>query len=101
MEMIYADTVIGINFNNGVVKLMLANQDLTKNIEDEEGEPEEIQMKTSNAISMPLPGFLYMVSVIETLLKDPKMTDTIKKYTEAGILQKPPATPKKRAKASA
>lgn len=85
MEEIYADTILGINFNNGVVKLVLANQDLEGVIENEQ-QGEELKMKSNRVIHMPLAGFLYSASVIENLLTDPKMIDTIEAYKKAGIL---------------
>ena len=90
MEEIYADTIVGINFNNGVIKMVLANQDL-ENVLNNEGATEEVNMKSTKVVNMSLPGFLYAASVIDSLLKDPKMIETIKKYTEAGILKTAPA----------
>ena len=98
MEEIYADTIVGINFNNGVVKMVLANQDL-ENILNNEGASEEVNMKSTKVLNMSLPGFLYAVSVIESLLKDPKMVSTIEQYTKAGILKtaEPEGSPKTKA----
>ena len=90
MEEIYADTIVGINFNNGVIKMVLANQDL-ENVLNNEDATEEVKMKSTKVVNMSLPGFLYAASVIDSLLKDPKMVETIKKYTEAGILKTAPA----------
>ena len=85
MEEIYADTIVGINFNNGVVKMVLANQDLENVLENDSSE--EVKMKSNRVINMSLPGFLYSASVIESLLKDPKMVETIENYKKAGILK--------------
>jgi hypothetical protein len=86
MEEIYADTIVGINFNNGVVKMVLANQDLENVLSEDNTSNEEVKMKSNRVINMSLPGFLYSASVIESLLKDPKMVDTIEAYKQAGIL---------------
>lgn len=86
MEEIYADTIVGINFNNGVVKMVLANQDLENALSDDAQE-EDVKMKSNRVINMSLPGFLYAASVIESLLKDPKMVETIESYKKAGILK--------------
>lgn len=87
MEEIYADTIIGINFNNGVVKIVLANQDLENVLSEDNSEAGEVKMKSNRVINMSLPGFLYSASVIDSLLKDPKMVKTIEAYTKAGILK--------------
>lgn len=88
MEEIYADTLVGINFNNGVVKLVLANQDLENILKEGNDDLDgDIKMKSNRVITMSLPGFLYSASVIENLLKDPKMIDTIEAYKKAGILK--------------
>ncbi len=89
MEELYADTLIGINFNNGVVKLVLASQDLESIIKpDGSHNDEKLNMKSNRVINMPLSGFLYSVSVIENLLKDPKMVQVIESYQKAGLLPK-------------
>jgi hypothetical protein len=87
MEEIYADTIVGINFNNGVVKIVLANQDLENVLSEDNSEAGEVKMKSNRVINMSLPGFLYSASVIDSLLKDPKMIKTIEAYTKAGILK--------------
>ena len=86
MEEIYADTIIGINFNNGVVKMVLANQDLENVLDENNSDTGEVNMKSNRVINMSLPGFLYSASVIESLLKDPKMIENIEAYTKVGIL---------------
>ena len=96
MEEIYADTIIGINFNNGVVKIVLANQDLENVLSEDNSEAGEVKMKSNRVINMSLPGFLYSASVIDSLLKDPKMVKTIEAYTKAGILKN--QEPKSKAK---
>ena len=35
---------------------------------------------------MPLPGFLYACSVIQSFMQDDKMQATVQKYREAGFL---------------
>ena len=88
MEELYADTIVGINFNNGVVKMVLANQDLENVLTDDNSTSEgDVKMKSNRVINMSLPGFLYSASVIESLLKDPKMLATIEAYKKAGILK--------------
>jgi len=87
MEEIYADTIVGINFNNGVIKMVLASQDLENVLDENNSDAGEVKMKSNRVINMSLPGFLYSVSVIESLLKDPKMIETIEAYKKAGILK--------------
>mgnify|MGYP000644192487 CR=1 FL=1 len=87
MEEIYADTIVGINFNNGVIKIVLASQDLENVLSEDDNKTKEVKMKSNRVINMSLPGFLYSASVIESLLKDPKMVQTIESYTKAGILK--------------
>ncbi len=87
MEEIYADTIVGINFNNGVIKIVLASQDLENVLEEDSENKSEIKMKSNKVINMSLPGFLYSASVIDSLLKDPKMIKTIEAYQKAGIIK--------------
>ncbi len=87
MEEIYADTIIGLNFNNGVIKMVLASQDLENVLSGDNKDKGDVNMKSNKVINMSLPGFLYGVSVIESLLKDPKMIKTIEAYKKAGIIK--------------
>jgi hypothetical protein len=43
-------------------------------------------LKDLGQITMPLNGFLYMLSVIEGLMKDDKMKDMIQRFQAAGII---------------
>ncbi len=99
MEEIYADTILGINFNNGVIKMVLASQDLENVLSEDNTDNSEVKMKSNRVINMSLPGFLYAASVIESLLKDPKMIETIEAYTKAGILKQEEPKSKKSIKA--
>ncbi|WP_073014953.1 hypothetical protein [Roseibium suaedae] len=48
--------------------------------------PEDMEARLKQQVLMPLPGFLYMLSVIKGLMDDPKMQEVINKYTELGLL---------------
>ena len=65
-------------------------------LSEDNSEAGEVKMKSNRVINMSLPGFLYSASVIDSLLKDPKMVKTIEAYTKAGILKN--EEPKSKAK---
>jgi len=67
--------------------MVLASQDLENVLDENNSDAGEVKMKSNRVINMSLPGFLYSVSVIESLLKDPKMIETIEAYKKAGILK--------------
>ncbi|WP_138472987.1 peptide chain release factor 1 [Poseidonocella sp. HB161398] len=85
MQDIYVDTVTAINFSNGVVRMVMVDQDpaaIARPVPDEDAP----RMREKQQVIMPLPGFLYMVSVIKGLVDDPKMQEIIARHVSAGLL---------------
>lgn len=82
---VYADTVSAINFNNGNVKFFLVDQDPEEVVKAEK-DPSEMTPRMKQQVIMPLPGFLYMTSLILNLIEDPKMQALVEKYVELGLL---------------
>ncbi len=91
MNDVYVDTVSAINFNNGVVKMLMVDQDPDTIAEQKPGQaPADVTPRIKQQVVMPLPGFLYMLSVIKGLMEDPKMVGIIEKYAELGLLPTDP-----------
>jgi len=86
---VYVETVSAINYNNGVVKIFMVDQD-PAHFAEKDADPSNIKPRLKQQVIMPLPGFLYMVSVIKGLIEDPKMQALIEKYTELGMLPSAP-----------
>lgn len=82
---IFVDTVSAINVNNGIVKIHLVAQS-TEQQNISNSDTDETKFDDVGQITMPLNGFLYMLSVIEGLMQDDKMKDMIKRFQQAGIL---------------
>ena len=80
---IFVDTVSAINVNNGIVKMNLVAQSSEQPITDDNNAP---KFDDLGQITMPLNGFLYMLSVIEGLMQDDKMKDMIQRFQAAGII---------------
>lgn len=80
---IFVDTVSAINVNNGIVKMHLVAQSSDQQITTNS---DETKFDDLGQITMPLNGFLYMLSVIEGLMKDEKMKDIIERFQKAGLL---------------
>ena len=80
----YIETVQAVNYANGIVKMFLVGQDLehlSKGLN-----PEEQKAELREVIAMPLPGFLYACSVIQSFMQDEKMQAIVQKYKDAGFL---------------
>lgn len=86
MQDIYVDTVHAINFNNGVVRMIMVDQDPSTIAAGQLEDGAAPKMREKQQVIMPLPGFLYMVSVIQGLIDDPKMKDIIARHAAAGLL---------------
>ncbi|AYQ56775.1 hypothetical protein BTHERMOSOX_1053 [Bathymodiolus thermophilus thioautotrophic gill symbiont] len=80
---IFVDTVSAINVNNGIVKMQLVAQSSEQQATDNDDKP---KFDDLGQITMPLNGFLYMLSVIEGLMQDDKMKDMIQRFQTAGII---------------
>ena len=89
MQDLYAETVSAVNFSNGVVRMILVDQDPSALVEGN-ADPAKAAARFKQQVIMPLPGFLYMLTVIRGLVEDPKMQEMLSKYTELGLL---PARP--------
>lgn len=77
----YFDAITAININNGVVKLIMGNQDASAAIE-QQGKNLPTPTKT---IALPVNTFVYALAVFT---KDPKNQDMIAKMQEAAGLNK-------------
>ncbi|TQV78634.1 hypothetical protein [Denitrobaculum tricleocarpae] len=86
---IYVETVSSINFNNGVVRLFMVDQNPSELME-KDADPSKLTPRLKQQVIMPLPGFIYMLSVIRGLMEDPKMQGIVEKYVELGLLNKGP-----------
>ena len=93
----FFDTISAISVNSGVVKMHLASQDQSEE-SLENKDPAKIKMNTEEIIAMPLPGFIYAVTVINGLINNPKMKEQIEKYKELGLLPQANQNEKKSAK---
>lgn len=80
----FVDTLSGINVGNGVVKLYFVTQD--EQALQEEALDNVNNMNPAQTLVMPIPGFMYMVSVVKGLLDNPKMAEQIERYIDAGLL---------------
>lgn len=79
-EILYYDAITAININNGIVKLVLGNQEIGPDEGKANANPAPVR-----TISLPLNTFVYALAVF---LKDPKNQDMITKMQEAAGLNK-------------
>lgn len=79
-DVIFADTVASISASAGVVKLNLVRT------EEPTKEGEEARVVPAGRLVIPLPGFLYAVSIVEGFVNKEEFQKLIKSYQEAGML---------------
>ena len=84
---IYADSVSLINVNNGIVRIVLAQQSAEKLGKNSDGKenPADL-MEPNGCLIMPMQGFLFMASLVKGLLDDQRMQGQIKRMNDAGLL---------------
>ena len=80
----FVETLSAVNCSNGVVRLFFVGQNLEQLSNGEQGENPSAELR--KCLTMPLPGFLYAVSVVQNFLDDDKMKDLIRRYQDAGML---------------
>ena len=79
-DVIFIDTIESVASASGVIKL-----NLVRAVEPTE-EGEEPQIVPAGRLVMPLPGFIYAVSVIEGFLNKEEVRKLIKAYQELEML---------------
>ena len=77
----YFDAITAININNGIVKLIMGNQDNAQVVENQ-GKSIPTPTKT---IALPLNTFIYALAVF---INEPKNMDMITKMQEASGINK-------------
>jgi hypothetical protein len=80
-EISYYDAITAININNGIVKLILGNQDQSQVMENQG----KVAPQPTKTIALPINTFIYALAVF---VKDPKNQDMIAKMQEAAGLNK-------------
>ncbi|MEM7210160.1 MAG: hypothetical protein AAF434_20230 [Pseudomonadota bacterium] len=77
------DTLGAIQMNNGVVKMYFVAQGP---VLSEDVDPSKVKPELQEAIAMPLPGFLYALSVIGNFMKDERMRQALEASQKAGVI---------------
>ena len=82
-NILYFDAITAININNGIVKLVVGNQEVSTE-EAKSGAPNNAPVPVGT-IALPLSTFIYALAVFT---KDPKNQDMITKMQEQAGLHK-------------
>ncbi|CDG17010.1 hypothetical protein [Xenorhabdus doucetiae] len=86
----FVQTVSSVNYNKGVFSLYFVGQEPNRMASGMLAEnDQELQLK--QVIHMPASGFMYMVSMVKSMLEDPRMEAEISKLIAAGFLPVPEA----------
>ncbi|MBD2784706.1 peptide chain release factor 1 [Xenorhabdus sp. DI] len=88
----FVQTVSSVNYNKGVFSLYFVGQEPNRMASGMLAEnDQELQLK--QVIHMPASGFMYMVSMVKSMLEDPRMEAEINKLIAAGFLPVPETNP--------
>ncbi|OTA16517.1 hypothetical protein Xvie_01974 [Xenorhabdus vietnamensis] len=86
----FVQTISSVNYNKGVFSLYFVGQEPSRMANGMLAEnDQELQLK--QVIHMPASGFMYMVSMVKSMLEDPRMEAEINKLIAAGFLPAPEA----------
>ncbi|KLU15214.1 MULTISPECIES: hypothetical protein [Xenorhabdus] len=84
----FVQTISSVNYNKGVFSLYFVGQEPNQMASGMLAEnDQELQLK--QVIHMPASGFMYMVSMVKSMLEDPRMEAEINKLIAAGFLPVP------------
>ncbi|CAM3710151.1 peptide chain release factor 1 [Xenorhabdus thuongxuanensis] len=84
----FVQTISSVNYNKGVFSLYFVGQEPNRMANGMLAEnDQELQLK--QVIHMPASGFMYMVSMVKSMLEDPRMEAEINKLITAGFLPMP------------
>ncbi|MDC9596380.1 protein RtxH [Xenorhabdus anantnagensis] len=86
----FVQTISSVNYNKGVFSLYFVGQEPNRMANGTLAEnDQELQLK--QVIHMPASGFMYMVSMVKSMLEDPRMEAELNKLIAAGFLPAPEA----------
>ncbi|MGJ0579596.1 peptide chain release factor 1 [Xenorhabdus bovienii] len=84
----FVQTISSVNYNKGVFSLYFVGQESNRMANGILAEnDQELQLK--QVIHMPASGFMYMVSMVKSMLEDPRMEAEMNKLIAAGFLPVP------------
>ena len=89
---LYVDTATVVQVNGGIVRVLLVGQDaraLARVADPPSGEtpaPPSQATEPKTCLVMPLPGFLYLATLIKSALAEPRMKQQIERMRSAGLL---------------
>lgn len=81
---IYVETMVGANLSNGVVRIFLANQNLS-DILEKGADMTKVKTDVRHCITMPLVGFLYALTVLEKMTSDEGFKTVVQQAIKAGL----------------
>ncbi|AOM40845.1 peptide chain release factor 1 [Xenorhabdus hominickii] len=86
----FVQTISSVNYNKGVFSLYFVGEDPNKMANGELAvNDQDLQLK--QVIHMPATGFMYMVSMVKSMLEDPRMEAELNNLIAAGFLPEPEA----------
>ncbi|CDG22043.1 conserved hypothetical protein [Xenorhabdus poinarii G6] len=84
----FVQTISSVNYNKGVFSLYFVGQEPNRMANGMLAEnDQELQLK--QVIHMPASGFMYMVSMVKSMLEDPRMEAEMNNLIAAGFLPMP------------
>ncbi|MEX0445785.1 peptide chain release factor 1 [Xenorhabdus sp. SGI246] len=84
----FVQTISSVNYNKGVFSLYFVGQDPHQMANGVLAENDK-ELALKQVIHMPVSGFMYMVSMVKSMLEDPRMEAEINKLIAAGFLPMP------------
>ena len=84
----FVQTVSSVNYNKGVFSLYFVGQD-QRNMANGVLAKSDNDLQLKQVVHMPVSGFMYMVSMIQNMLDDPRMASEFDKLVAAGFLPAP------------
>ncbi len=82
-KQLLVDTLAAVKMNNGLVRMMFVGQDAEDIFSNEDKDRKKNQTRLQQCITMPLPGFLYAVSVLDKFMNDKQMQTLLEQAKES------------------
>ncbi|MEQ5091682.1 peptide chain release factor 1 [Providencia rettgeri] len=81
----FVQTVSSVNYNKGVFSLYFVGQ-IQKNMANGIIAENDSDLELKQVIHIPASGFMYMVTMIKSMLEDPRMVAEFDKMVASGLL---------------
>ena len=86
VQNIHVDRAIDVRINLGIIQIMLGSDDFS-DIATDQADGEQIHIKPTTILSMPVAGFIETLNLFKDFTQDSAVMQVLSAHVKAGVLQ--------------